>query len=370
MSGQSVESATPDKIAVSVRNLSKSFGDTPVLNGVSVDIRDGEFFSLLGASGCGKTTLLRIIGGFEQPTSGDVLIGGRNVRGDPPYRRRTNMIFQHLALFPHLTVAANIAFGLEMKKTPRDIIREKVSNALDLVRLPGFANRDVNALSGGQKQRIALARALVNEPDVLLLDEPLGALDLRLRLQMQDELRRLHQATRKTFIFVTHDQTEAMTMSDRIAVMSDGEILQLGTPRQVYEQPTRKFVAQFLGSSNFIAGKVTQVRADASVEVASGASKLVCRVRGQPAIGQEVAVLLRYERVEILSAKDSAQAEDLEGKLVSEIFMGSTVRYEVAVDGGISLISEMSNSGKAPDFAHGERVRVRWPMSSAIVLLD
>jgi spermidine/putrescine transport system ATP-binding protein len=211
-----VPDAVPaDTIAVAIRGITKRFGAVTALDAANLDIKRGEFFSLLGPSGCGKTTLLRIIGGFEQPTNGELLIAGRNVLDDPPHRRRTNMIFQHGALFPHLSVARNVAFGLEMKRMPKAEITRRVADALDLVRLGEYGERGVDQLSGGQRQRVALARALVNEPEVLLLDEPLSALDLRLRLQMQEELRRIHRATGSTFIFVTHDQGEAISMSDR-----------------------------------------------------------------------------------------------------------------------------------------------------------
>jgi spermidine/putrescine transport system ATP-binding protein len=280
------------------------------------------------------------------------------------------MIFQHLALFPHLTVAENIAFGLEMKKVARNVIREKVKNALELVRLPDYGQRRIDMLSGGQKQRVAMARALVNEPDVLLLDEPLGALDMRLRLQMQEELRRLHRATRKTFIFVTHDQGEAMTMSDRIAVMSGGHIIQVGTPREVYEQPKQKFVAQFLGSSNWLVGKITAINADRTGTIDVNGRAVGARIPAGLQTGTEVALVLRYEKVDVLPESSPAMPGDLEGVITAEIFMGSTVRYEITVTGGLNMISDMPNSGKTSDLAPERRVRVRWPLHAAIVLAE
>jgi spermidine/putrescine transport system ATP-binding protein len=280
------------------------------------------------------------------------------------------MIFQHLALFPHLTVAENIAFGLEMKKMQRNTILEKVQTALELVRLSGFGSRRVDTLSGGQKQRVAIARALVNEPDVLLLDEPLAALDLRLRLQMQDELRRLHMAIRKTFIFVTHDQGEAMTMSDRIAVMSSGQVAQIGTPREVYEQPAKKFVAQFLGSSNLMVGNITALGSDGIATITVRGVPVPCRVPEGFAIGCEVSILVRYEKVELLPITASAKSGDFEGKLVAEIFMGSMIRYEIAVEGGLVLTSDTPSSRATVNFEAGMPVRVRWPASSAVVLAE
>src|SRR5262249_15458576 len=223
--------------AVEIRSVRKVFGSVVALDNVSVSIRRGEFFSLLGPSGCGKTTLLRIIGGFDELSCGTVLIDGRDCGFMPPYARSTNMIFQHLALFPHMNVFENLAFGLRRKRVDKASILARVTAALALVRLEGYGRRMIDQLSGGQKQRVAMARALVNDPSVLLLDEPLGALDLQLRLQMQDELRRLHRSLGNTFIYVTHDQSEAMTMSDRIAVMNGGRIQQIGTPEDIYERP-------------------------------------------------------------------------------------------------------------------------------------
>ena len=296
-----------------------------VLDDISLEVRRGEFLSLLGPSGCGKTTLLRIIGGFEDPTAGEVRIGGIDAAGLPPYRRRTNTIFQHLALFPHLTVAQNIAFGLQMKRLPRAAIRTRVQQALELVRLPGFGSRRITALSGGQKQRIAMARALVNEPEILLLDEPFGALDLHLRLQMQDELRTLHRATGRTFIFVTHDQGEAISMSDRLAVMQGGRILQLGTPKEVYERPNQRFVAEFMGQSNFLPGLVEATGiSDAIGMVRVGANLLPCRLPVGTVAGSRVILAVRYERLVVIPgfANRDPPDRDLEGSVTGEAYMG------------------------------------------------
>lgn len=357
------ETVPADTIAVAIRGITKRFGAVTALDAAYLDIKRGEFFSLLGPSGCGKTTLLRIIGGFEQPTSGELLIAGRNVLDDPPHRRRTNMIFQHGALFPHLSVARNVAFGLEMKRMPKAEITRRVADALDLVRLGEYGERGVDQLSGGQRQRVALARALVNEPEVLLLDEPLSALDLQLRLQMQEELRRIHRATGSTFIFVTHDQGEAISMSDRLAVMSNGCILQVGTPREVYETPARRFVAEFIGHSNFIEARLGTD--PETVELAGGSRIAVRRPEGGSP-GQEVLVALRYERVEVVRPEEGM----LMGVLEDEIYLGSTLRRCVRIDGGATLISEGGNTGAITRFALGDRVGLRWEPGTALALGD
>ena len=356
-------------VSVSIRGITKSFGGTRALDAADLDIRRGEFFSLLGPSGCGKTTLLRIIGGFETPTSGDLLIAGRSALGDLPYRRRTNMVFQHGALFPHLTVAQNIAFGLEMKRRPRDEIGRRVEEALALVRLPGYGDRKVDQLSGGQRQRIAMARALVNDPEVLLLDEPLGALDLQLRLQMQEELRRLHRAIGSTFIFVTHDQGEAITMSDRIAVMNAGRIQQVGTPREVYERPANRFVAEFMGHSNFFDGTVASRHADGTGTVAVNGQAFRARLPADAAPGRPAFVALRYEKVEIVGADEPTGADTaLDGTLAEESYMGPVIRRRVDLGSMGTVVADAANTGRQDTLRPGDRVRARWALDSATVL--
>lgn len=247
-----------DPIAIELQDVVKLYGDVTAVDHVSLQIRDGEFFSLLGPSGCGKTTSLRLIAGFEFPTSGEVRIHGREMSRIPAHQRPVNTVFQSYALFPHMSVAQNVAFGLEMKRLPKDQIGPRVQEALEQVRLGGFGERRPRQMSGGQQQRVALARALVNQPEVLLLDEPLGALDQKLRKELQLELKALQRRVGITFIFVTHDQEEALTMSDRIAVMSQGKVLQVGTPTEIYERPTCRFVADFIGETNFIDGEVRE----------------------------------------------------------------------------------------------------------------
>jgi spermidine/putrescine transport system ATP-binding protein len=356
-------------ISVSIRGITKSFGGTRALDAADLDIRRGEFFSLLGPSGCGKTTLLRIIGGFETPTSGDLLIAGRSALGDLPYRRRTNMVFQHGALFPHLTVSQNIAFGLEMKRRPRDEIARKVEEALALVRLPGYGARTVDQLSGGQRQRIAMARALVNDPEVLLLDEPLGALDLQLRLQMQEELRRLHRAIGSTFIFVTHDQGEAITMSDRIAVMNAGRIQQVGTPREVYERPSNRFVAEFMGHSNFFEGTVASRGPDGTGVISVNGQPFPARLPADATPGRTVFVALRYEKAEIVPATElNAGVAALDGTLEEEAYMGPVIRRSVNLGPLGTIVADAANTGRQESLQPGDRVRARWALDGATVL--
>ena len=242
------------KKVIQLKNITKSFDGETVLDGISLDIYDNEFITLLGPSGCGKTTTLRIIGGFEVPDEGDVIFMDRRINEVPPHKRHVNTVFQKYALFPHLNVFENVAFPLRERKVPKDEIREKVEAMLKMVMLSGFAERRVNSLSGGQQQRVAIARALVNDPQVLLLDEPLGALDLKLRKDMQQELKKIQKNTGITFVFVTHDQEEALSMSDTIVVMSEGKIQQIGTPTDIYNEPVNAFVADFIGESNIVDG--------------------------------------------------------------------------------------------------------------------
>lgn len=353
-------------VAVSVRAVSKRFGAVNALESVSLDVRRGEFLSLLGASGCGKTTLLRIVGGFEDPSAGTVLIGGQDVTALPPYRRRTNMIFQHLALFPHLSVAQNVAFGLELKKLARSAIDDKVRGALALVRLPGYENRSIDALSGGQRQRVAIARALVNDPEVLLLDEPLGALDLQLRLQMHEELRRIHRETGSTWIFVTHDQSEAIALSDRIAVMAEGRIIQLGTPREVYEHPADKFVARFVGHANFIEGRCVERGANGSCVFDANGWRLGGQVSGAVQAGDPVLGVLRYEKVRL--AAESADAASQPGTVLEVSYLGPTLRVRVRLANGFELISESSNTELGAQLKVADRVAVDWTPEHLVIV--
>ncbi|MCL2841226.1 MAG: ABC transporter ATP-binding protein [Defluviitaleaceae bacterium] len=310
---------------IELKGVSKLFGKQTVLNHVDLYIRQNEFVTLLGPSGCGKTTTLRIIGGFEQPSSGDVFFNEKSMLNTPPHKRKLNTVFQKYALFPNMNVAENIAFGLKIKKVPKAEIKEKVIAMLKLVNLEGFENRRVTALSGGQQQRVAIARALVNEPEVLLLDEPLGALDLKLRKEMQVELKKMQQKLGITFIYVTHDQEEALTMSDTIAVMNEGEILQIGTPEDIYNEPKNAFVAAFIGESNILSGKMLQ---DFHVEFAG--VNFTCIDKGF-AKNEHVDIVVRPEDIRITTP----DAGMVNGVVSNVIFKG--VHYEMRVDAaGIS----------------------------------
>ena len=360
--------ASARRAAVEARRVSKRFGEVLALDDVSLEIGEGDFFALLGPSGCGKTTLLRITGGFENPTSGDVLIDGKSVLGQPPYLRPTNMIFQHLALFPHMNVFENIAFGLKMKREDSASIRTKVTDVLALVRLHGFEARTIEQLSGGQKQRVAMARALVNGPSVLLLDEPLGALDLQLRLQMHDELRRLHRSLGSTFIFVTHDQSEAITLANRIAVMNMGRVLQVGTPEEIYNAPQTRFVAQFIGQSNLIEGRVVETLPEHQLLVECAGVRLRCRSAVDMRVGAAATLSLRYERVGL--ANGAADAVVIPSVITDRTFLGSAVRITARSASGLSLVADIAYVEKAGALEVGAPVKLQVGERSITVLQD
>ena len=308
------------KKIIELKNISKSFDGEKVLDNINLDIYDNEFITLLGSSGCGKTTTLRIIGGFETPDSGDVFFMGERINDLPPHKRNVNTVFQRYALFPHLNVYENITFPLREKKEKRDVIDQKVHEVLDLVALKGFEKRNVNTLSGGQQQRVAIARAIINRPKVLLLDEPLAALDLKLRKDMQQELKNLQKATGITFIFVTHDQEEALSMSDTVVVMSEGRIQQIGTPVDIYNEPKNAFVADFIGESNILDGLML-----ADKLVAFSGQRFNCLDSGfEPR--EPVDVVIRPEDVDIVPEEKGM----LKGVVTSVTFLG--VHYEIIVD--------------------------------------
>jgi spermidine/putrescine transport system ATP-binding protein len=326
-----------EQIAVELRNVTKRFGEVVAVDDVSLRIQDGEFFSLLGPSGCGKTTTLRIIAGFETPTEGEMYIQGELMGLTPPFQRNTNMVFQEYALFPHMSVAKNVAFGLEMKKVPKKEIARRVEEALELVRLPGFGERRPDQLSGGQQQRVALARALINRPGVLLLDEPLGSLDLKLRKEMQLELKGLQHRLGITFVYVTHDQEEALTMSDRIAVMDQGKALQVGTPTEIYERPASRFVADFIGETNFLEGVVlTRDGRHVTVEVA-GMPALIAQSAEELAPGEAVTVALRPEKIIIQKEDPEIESNCCQGTIENVVYIGTDTNYVVRLDSGATV---------------------------------
>ena len=308
---------------IELKNISKSFDGEMVLDNISLDIHDNEFITLLGPSGCGKTTTLRIIGGFAYPDQGDVIFMGDRINDVPPHKRNVNTVFQKYALFPHLNVFENVAFPLRERKLPKQEIKEKVEKMLNMVMLSGFAHRRVTSLSGGQQQRVAIARALVNEPKVLLLDEPLGALDLKLRKDMQQELKKIQKSTGITFIFVTHDQEEALSMSDTIVVMSEGKIQQIGTPQDIYNEPVNAFVADFIGESNIVDGVML-----ADYKVKFGGQVFDCLDTGF-APNEPVDVVIRPEDVDIVKPAPGV----LQGTVTSVTFMGVHNEAIVDIDG-------------------------------------
>jgi spermidine/putrescine transport system ATP-binding protein len=348
---------------VRLERVTKQFGDQVAVDDLSLDIERGEFFSLLGPSGCGKTTTLRMIGGFEEPSAGTIRLGGADVTGLPAHRRDVNTVFQSYALFPHLDVFENVAFGLRRRKVAGKDMAARVHDMLRLVDLPGFEKRKPSQLSGGQQQRIALARALVNQPRVLLLDEPLGALDLKLRKQMQLELKRIQQEVQITFLYVTHDQEEAMTMSNRLAVMRRGRIEQIGRPETVYDLPSTEFVAGFLGASNLLPGEVKERSEDTATVLVTGGSVLRVPASRVPEGAVDVRVGVRPEKLHIEAASASPPGEGwnaVEGELRDVTYIGVSHQFTVVGPGGSRLTVYEQNRGTADIPSPGERVRMRW----------
>lgn len=363
------------EFAVEMQDVVKQFvtpegGILAAVNHVTMQIKDGEFFSLLGPSGCGKTTSLRMIAGFELPTSGKILIHGKEMSQVPAHQRPVNTVFQQYALFPHMTVEQNIGFGLEMKGVGRSERSRRVSEALEMVRLPGMEMRRAKQLSGGQQQRIALARALVNKPEVLLLDEPLGALDLKLRKEMQLELKTLQREVGITFIYVTHDQEEALTMSDRIAVMSKGVALQIGLPEEIYERPADKFVADFIGETNFLDG-VVKGQSGSTVEVEIPGTGLVYVESSRTfANGQHVSVAVRPEKLRLNS--DVKEGNNLRGRVEDVIYIGTDTHYGVRMSGGQKVRVREQNLTQAQKIIAklGEEVTVSFTRTAPRLLTE
>ncbi|HEX8941335.1 MAG TPA: ABC transporter ATP-binding protein [Candidatus Limnocylindrales bacterium] len=360
--------------AVDVRlvEVTKRFGDVLAVDHIDLEVQDGEFFSLLGPSGCGKTTTLRMIGGFEEPTSGLIELQGQDVTWLPPYRRNVNTVFQNYALFPHLSIFDNVAFGLRRKGVKGSEVKARVGEMLRLVELPGFEKRKPSQISGGQAQRVALARALINRPAVLLLDEPLGALDLKLRKQMQVELKRIQQEVGITFIYVTHDQEEAMTMSDRIAVMSDGRYEQLGDPEELYERPRTRFVAGFLGVSNLLQGRI-EGAADAYAMVRLGSGGGVRVPRSLTNGHADIEIGVRPEKIRLYSedAEPPVAANQLAGVVKDASYLGVSTQYIIETQSGERVtVYEQNVERTEHGSLHrpGEEVRLAWSPDHTFVV--
>jgi spermidine/putrescine transport system ATP-binding protein len=353
-------------VAVRLAGITKRFGDFVAVDDLNLDIYEGEFFSLLGPSGCGKTTTLRMIAGFEEPTQGAISVAGEEVQGVPPYRRPVNTVFQSYAIFPHLNVFDNVAFGLRRAKVPKDEVASRVADACEMVQLAGFEKRKPGMLSGGQQQRVALARALVNRPKVLLLDEPLGALDLKLRKEMQLELKSLQEEVGITFVYVTHDQEEALTMSDRIAVMNEGKVQQLAGPTTLYETPANRFVAGFIGQTNVFSGTVEAADGDRmTLRTREGLRvEAVAREQGVPKEGEEVDAAVRPEKVRFGGSGDNVCAAEVR----QVVYLGASTQYIVELEGGGKLVLYQQNAFDAAGASEGDGVSVAWDAQNCLVL--
>lgn len=352
--------------AVELVNVTKRFGDVVAVNDINLKINDGEFFSLLGPSGCGKTTTLRMIAGLEMVTTGEILLRGEPMGHTPPFKRPVNTVFQNYALFPHLNVNRNVAFGLEMQKIPKGEISKRVDDALEMVQMADMGQRRPNQLSGGQQQRVALARALVNRPEVLLLDEPLGALDLKLRKDMQLELKQLQERVGITFIYVTHDQEEALTMSNRIAVMNAGKVFQIGSPEEIYERPETRFVADFIGETNFLEGTVSAIDGEA-IDISLDEHTII-KAHSILSVqkGQKVGVVIRPEKINL------ASTGMIKGRVLETIYIGTDTRYIIRLsnDTSITVREQNLNSSQVNKYQRGDQVSLNWDPVHAQVLKE
>jgi spermidine/putrescine transport system ATP-binding protein len=357
-------------VAISLEGVRKRFGEVEAVREVSIDIPEGEFFTMLGPSGCGKTTTLRMIAGFEQPDDGRILLRGDDVTDVSPNHRNVNMVFQHYALFPHMSIYDNVAFGLRLKKLPKAETKERVSEMLRIVELEGYEKRRPSQLSGGQQQRVALARALVNRPAALLLDEPLGALDVKLRKQLQLELKRIQEELGTTFVYVTHDQEEALSMSDRIAVMNDGLVDQIGTPREIYERPRTAFVADFIGSLNALDFRVDSIDDGLAVMKLSDGEKLVVAATRETRPGETVKVAVRPERIRIdANGRAPEEGSRLDGTITQCVYLGSLTQFHVSTDCG-QIVSHRMNDEDNAGLGEGRRVTLTWAPEHSAVLAD
>lgn len=350
------------EVMVKIDNVNKKYGDNHVVKDLFLEIKKGEFLTMLGPSGCGKTTTLRMIAGFETPTTGNIYIEGEEIQNNEPYNREVNTVFQNYALFPHMSIYDNLAFGLSVKKVDKAEIKKRVTEILELVQLVGFENRKPDQLSGGQKQRVAIGRALINRPKVLLLDEPLGALDLKLRKQMQFELKRLQKKLGITFVYVTHDQEEALTMSDRIAIMYSGNLEQVGTPKEIYEKPNSKFVADFIGESNIFYGVASKKDNDVlEVKLESGS---VEAIDAQVKDNEIIYVLVRPENIKL--SKDSVEGFSLVGKVKEHVYIGNVNKTIIVLPTGMEI--KMNTTPKVALLPVDSEIYVYWEKEDAVVI--
>lgn len=372
MDDAGLEAAAGGEVAIEAQNVTKLFGsgedEVRALDNISLSIRENEFFTLLGPSGCGKTTLLRLIAGFEHPSAGRILLQGSDISHLPPFKRPVNTVFQSYALFPHMTVAGNIAFGLEMLKIPKDEVAATVDEMLALVKMEELKHRKTSQISGGQQQRVALARALAPRPRVLLLDEPLSALDLKLRKEMRIELKRLQHETGITFVFVTHDQEEALTMSDRLAVMNNGNILQIGNPREIYDHPANRFVASFIGDTNFLDAELTSLsEAGSAVTLLSGKSVPVSLPKGDFSVGK-VTVVIRPEHVRLTKPTPEAA---LTGTLRNIVYFGTDTNYHLQLADDTPFIVRVQNPRDTQEsYQQGDKLGIEIGDNAVQVLRD
>ena len=373
------QSSDSREIDIEFRGVTKRYDQVVAVDDVSLTVERGSFFSFLGPSGCGKTTSLRLIAGFDQPTEGDVFIGGASVVGTPPHKRPVNMVFQQYALFPHMDVFENIGYGLRQrdpKPTTQDITK-RVDETLEMVRLSGYGKRRAWELSGGQQQRVALARALINRPTCLLLDEPLAALDRKLRREMQIELQTLQREVGITFILVTHDQEEALSMSDRICIMREGQIIQSGSPRELYDEPVNRYVADFVGKTNFFTGEVIDVSdLNITVKSESGQAFVGTQPKGAPTLtnGSKACVAVRPEMISIASAAETINGTSvaIPGRVMNRIFLGEHSEYLIATEeyGDVLVLSPKSIESINRSFAPGDNISISWRPEAVLVLGD
>ncbi|PDT18509.1 polyamine ABC transporter ATP-binding protein [Rhizobium sp. J15] len=358
---------------IAFKNVTKRFGNFTAVDDLSLNIYHREFFALLGASGCGKSTLLRMLAGFEQPTSGEIVLDGTDLAGTPPYKRPVNMMFQSYALFPHMTVEKNIAFGLKQDGMPKDEMAERVAQMLKLVKLEQFASRKPNQLSGGQRQRVALARSLAKRPKVLLLDEPLGALDKKLREETQFELMDLQQNLGLTFVVVTHDQEEAMTMADRIAVMSHGKVVQVATPAEIYEAPNSRFVADFIGDVNIFDGKVA-ASGNGAVEISVESGFTIRSAAAEtPAIGNAVGFAIRPEKIRVTrAAPANASVNSVKGEIWDIAYLGDMTVFHIKLPSGKVVRASSLNAQRSVDdpFGYDQDVWISFDENAGVLLKD